>query len=765
MEIVAIFALFILLVIYIRKTNQLSEKILKLESEIYGLRNAVHSLQPAPKSAAEPGVERATQPAPAVSPTPPTSPPLAPRPQPLKPLPPARTREEWEALIGGKLLNRIGAFALILGVGFFLKYAFDNNLISETLRVLIGFVTGALLLLGGARFHKKGLAIFAQGLIGAGISIFYLSVYASFNFYHLVSQPVAFVLMALVTALTFFHGMKYDSLAVAVLGWAGGFLTPFLLSTGQANEVGLFTYIALLNIGLLAILLKKDAWVILEPLTLAATYLIYFTWQDKYYVEEKLLVAAFFLTVFWGLFYGLDVFRIIKATTSFEKIRQAVAGFNAFFYFIALYDIVDSQHHNWMSAVTLILGGVYFLTFLFLRQRQPDAILALQRYTLTAITLLVIATEIQFDDYQSVIFWSLEALALVWCGRHWKMRHVWQAALGLIGLALLRLFFTDGALAYSSLSSFSLLFNQRALAFLILSATLGVGAVLFKRIDDKNSELIQTLSHIAWSILFFILCTVETNDFFRRRLLEATGEVAGSLAFNRFMTWAAVWTIYSLPIVWLGLRQKILPIIYSGLAGFGLAIIMIAIQGIAFAPISQFTFALNWRAAVFVLVLAGSVVHALWLKANRQSHDWINDVLGILQVAIVLLFLDLLTGETRDIFKSAIFFLQQKAGDSGVSAKITQLQNLQQLALSGVWLFYSVALMVTGIWRRLQGLRVIAIALFGITILKIFIYDLSFLERLYRIFSFIGLGVILLAVSYLYQRYKAVIFDSTKSEK
>ncbi|MCI0699053.1 DUF2339 domain-containing protein [candidate division KSB1 bacterium] len=767
MEILLWLVLLIVLIAYIRKTNQLSEKILKLESEIYGLRNAVHSLQPASTPAAEPRAERAAQPAPAVSPTRATSPPIAARPQPqpsipLPSAPPSRTREEWEALIGGKLLNRIGAFALILGVGFFLKYAFDNNLISETLRVVIGFITGASLLFGGARFHKKGLAIFAQGLIGAGISIFYLSVYASFNFYHLVSQPTAFVLMALVTALTFFHGMKYDSLAVGVLGWAGGFLTPFLLSTGQANEVGLFTYITLLNIGLLAILLKKDAWVILEPFTLAATYLIYFAWQDKYYIEDKLFVTAFFLTVFWGLFYGLDVFRIIKGTTTFEKIRQAVAGANAFLYFVALNDIVDAQHHNWMSAVTLILGGVYFLTFLFIKQRQPDAILALRRYTLTAIALLVIATEIQFDDFQTGIFWSLEALALVWCGMHWKMRHVWQAALALSGLALLRLIFTNGALACSPLSSFSLLFNQRALAFFVLSATLGASAVLFKRIEEKNSGLIQNVLHGAWSVLLFILFTVESNDYFRRRLFEATGEIVTGLTFSRFMAWAAIWSAFSLPLVWLGFRRNILPIIWSGFGSLGLAIVMIAIQGITFEPIAKFTFLLNWRAAVFVLVIAATVIHTRWLSANRQSYNWAKDALGILQVAIVLLLLDLLTGETRDIFKKAIFYARQNAGDSEASARITQLQNLQQLALSGVWLFYSVALMVAGIWRRMQGLRIIAIALFGITILKIFIYDLSFLERLYRIFSFIGLGVILLAVSYLYQRYKAVIFDSAK---
>ncbi len=764
MVFLAILLLLVLLIVYIRKTNQLSEKIFKMEIELRGFRNAMHSFQSTPTPAAEPDAERAVPPAPVVSPAPSTPPPMTPLPaMPLPPMPPSRTREEWEALIGGKLLNRIGAFALILGVGFFLKYAFDNNWISETVRVLIGFAAGALLLFGGARWHKKGLAIFAQGLIGAGIAILYLSVYASFNFYHLVSQPVAFVLMSAVTALTFFHGLKYDSLAVAVLGWAGGFLTPFLLSTGQANEVGLFTYVALLDIGLLAILLKKESWVILEPLTLAATYLIYFTWQDKFYIEDKLLVTAFFLTIFWGLFYALDVYRTIQAAKIFENIRQVVAGGNAFLYFVALYNIVDDQHHTWMSAVTLLLGGIYLLTFLYLKQKQPEATVALRRHTLTAIILLVIATEIQFDDFQTAIFWSLEALALLWCGMNWKMRHIWQAALVLSGLALYRLIPVEGALNYSPIASFQLLLNQRALAFFVLCATFGAGAVLFKRIEDKNGELIQALLHGAWSVLLFVLFTVEANDFFRRRLFEASGDAADSLAFNRFMTWAATWTAYSLPLVWLGLRRKIPPLIYSGLGGLGLAILTVAIQGIAFNPISQFTFALNWRAVVFVLVIAGIAVHLRWLSAHRQSFGLASDVLGILQVALVLLMLVLLTGEMRDIFKRAIFLAQQGAGEAGASDQINRLQNLQQLTLSGVWLFYSVALMVTGIWRRLQGLRIISIALFGITILKIFIYDLSFLERLYRIFSFIGLGVILLAVSYLYQRYKAVIFDSAES--
>jgi uncharacterized membrane protein len=259
--------------------------------------------------------------------------------------------------------------------------------------------------------------------------------------------------------------------------------------------------------------------------------------------------------------------------------------------------------------------------------------------------------------------------------------------------------------------------------------------------------------------VIFILLTVESNDIFRQAMLDAAGEREASLSYNRFMTWAIIWAIYSLPLVWLGLRQRAPSLYGSGLAILGCAVITIAIQGISFAPIAQFTFAMNWRAAAFILVIACAVVQARWLNENRQNFPWSKDALGILQVAVVLLLLDLISGETRDIFQKAIFFLQQNAGVPDGAEKISRLQDLQQLALSGVWLFYSALLMVAGIWQRVQGLRLIAIALFGVTILKIFVYDLSFLERLYRIFSFIGLGVILLAVSYLYQRYKAVIFE------
>src|SRR5262249_26443392 len=103
----------------------------------------------------------------------------------------SRTRAEWESLIGGRLLDWIGASAIIIGIGSFLGYGYQNHWISPSLLVGIGALAGLALLAGGDLSFRKGYRIFCQGLIGSGISILYLSIYASFNYFHLQSQANA----------------------------------------------------------------------------------------------------------------------------------------------------------------------------------------------------------------------------------------------------------------------------------------------------------------------------------------------------------------------------------------------------------------------------------------------------------------------------------------------------------------------------------------------------------------------------------------------
>ena len=173
---------------------------------------------------------------------------------------------------------------------------------------------------------------------------------------------------------------------------------------------------------------------------------------------------------------------------------------------------------------------------------------------------------------------------------------------------------------------------------------------------------------------------------------------------------------------------------------------------------------MNSRALVLAAVVVAVAVQGRWLTGMRDAYEWINDVSSVLRVVVVLLILDVITAETRDYFQRDIFLLETRNDPSSPQQQISSLLNMQQLALSGVWLVFSIVVMGIGIWQRLREVRIVAFGLFGIAILKIFIYDLSFLEALYRIFSFIGLGVILLGTSYLYQRYKTVILGPDMKE-
>jgi hypothetical protein len=209
---------------------------------------------------------------------------------------------DWEQFMGAKLFAWIGGLALFLGVAFFVKYSFEHNLIPPELRVAIGFVVGACLLIGGVLLKRKENAVTAQTLCATGVLILYAVTFACRSYYHFrfFGLIPTFLLMTLITAVAFLLAVRLNAIVVAVLGIAGGFLTPVLLSTGQDHPLGLFMYIALLDIGLLAVT-QRQRWNVLPILGAIGTALMQFAWITTFFVPEKyfagnkvLLVIAVF---------------------------------------------------------------------------------------------------------------------------------------------------------------------------------------------------------------------------------------------------------------------------------------------------------------------------------------------------------------------------------------------------------------------------------------------------------------------------------------
>jgi len=190
--------------------------------------------------------------------------------------------------MGVKGFAWLGGFALFLGIAFFIKYSFDNNLISPAMRVAIGFITGLGLLGGGVLMSRKNFPALSQTLCATGVVILYAVTFACRSIYHFefFGQIPTFLLMALITAAAFVLAVRLDALVVAILGMLGGFLTPILLSTGEDNPLALFGYIAILDAGLILVALNKR-WHFLTALAALGTIILQIGWLGNFFVSGK----------------------------------------------------------------------------------------------------------------------------------------------------------------------------------------------------------------------------------------------------------------------------------------------------------------------------------------------------------------------------------------------------------------------------------------------------------------------------------------------
>ncbi|MDD5137112.1 MAG: DUF2339 domain-containing protein, partial [Candidatus Omnitrophica bacterium] len=172
-------------------------------------------------------------------------------------------KEDIESRIGLVWLNRIGLFALFLGVAFFLKYAFDNRWIGELGRVVLGLMAGSGMIVASEFTRRKNYDVISQGFHGGGVAILYLSIFSAFGFYHLIGAIPALAFMSIVTLYCGFWSTRTGWISSAVIAILGGFLTPFLIGPDKIGPGLLFSYVILLDVGVLFISIFKK-WEVLN---------------------------------------------------------------------------------------------------------------------------------------------------------------------------------------------------------------------------------------------------------------------------------------------------------------------------------------------------------------------------------------------------------------------------------------------------------------------------------------------------------------------
>src|SRR5438552_2257904 len=287
---------------------------------------------------------------------------------------PIRPPIDWEQFMGAKLFAWIGGLALFLGVAFFVKYSFEHNLIPPELRVAIGFVVGLSLLVGGVLLKREENAVTAQTLCATGILVLYTVTFACRSYYHFAFFGLipTLLLMTLITAVAFLLAVRLSAIVVAILGLAGGFLTPVLLSTGQDHPLGLFVYIALLDVGLLAVA-QRQRWNALPILGATGTALMQIGWigtffvPEKYFAGNKVLVVMAVFAGFQGLFlvavaWAKRTGKMNRELSSSALGLAAVAVFSAFY--LLPFQTLGQRPALLFSYIFLVDLGLLALTLL-----------------------------------------------------------------------------------------------------------------------------------------------------------------------------------------------------------------------------------------------------------------------------------------------------------------------------------------------------------------------------------------------------------------
>jgi uncharacterized membrane protein len=594
----------------------------ELTTRVYRMEQRLQMAVPAPAPSAPVRAEPATAVPLPVSPqqtAPP--PPIPPRPSIAAPV---RSQANLESRIGSHWLNRIGIAALLIGVSYFLKFAFDNNWIGPAGQISIGLVAGIAIVIWSERFRAKNYKAFSYSLKAVGIGTLYLSLWAAFHVYSLIPSSVAFAMMLVVTAATSAMALSQDAQILAAFALVGGFSTPVLLSTGQNREVALFTYVAILDIATL-VLVAFRPWRRLLVMSYIGTLILYLLWYWTFYNRGPLELTLAYASLFFAIF---AIAPLITLQPDGEHpilaaIPAVLAFVNAGVYFLEAYAMIQEVNKVNMAWFALALAAVYIFLSRLLHARKMAAGTSEILYYLhlaLAIGFITVAIPIRLDAHWITIGWFIEAGVLLWIANRIDSDFLNAFALGALVLGVTRL------LALDNFHTTQLIFNLRMATFGVAVAVLGAVAWFGAKREDETARTISAMAVVALNVLALIALSREVSDYYLRQMagVRSTGHQwrgayldYHNLEIARDFTYSALWMAYGAMLMIVGFVRRSAFVRWQALILIAVTIVKVFVY-----DVSQLDRA--YRIVSFIvlgaLLLAISFVYQRdWLKLSSRD--------------------------------------------------------------------------------------------------------------------------------------------------
>ena len=682
---------------------------------------------------------------------------------------------DLEKFIGENLLGKVAIGILVLGIGFFVKYAIDENWINQTARAGIGILCGGILIVLGhrTRIHFKA---FSSILAAGGISIFYFTIALAFQEYHLFSQNIAFIIMIVITIFSILIGFSYDRIELAAISLTGGFAAPFMISTGEGNYQVLFSYLLILVVAM-AWLAKKKSWNLIRILAFFYSVFVYGGWlmtKGLNIGHPEYRGALFFGTAFYLLFLAIHLFFILKRKREIKGLDVSLLLSTTLLYYAAGMSVFHCSHQEYKGVFTIIIAFLNLaLSWFLFRKYKLDARLIYLFLGLT-LTFITLAAPVQLQGNFITLFWSAEALLLFWLAYRSRI-FGFRAVAVLLQLLTLISLFIDWYDVYSiDTLTMPKYFVSKGFITGMFSGLSFLGIFYLAKRDSQAigiGKWTMQMTHykatlkIAIVLLFYLTGYLETSFQAISYFPENTTGAALACAFHLLYTgfWIHVFALRKN-------RIAQLTAIFAG--GFN---ILLYLCRICFFPFEEMrenfystgschvSFSIHYLSAALIILLLYDMRKLAFFAASplfkiRNGFSWIGTFVVVYLVSSEVLLHGLFFFTN---FPESNSQLYQLYSDIYHSAYL----QIIKAGFPVAWGMIAFSLLSFGIRKHAKHPRIIALALLAITILKLFIYDIKDVNAGGKIIAFILLGILLLVMSFMYQKIRNLILEDENNSR
>ncbi|MES2849178.1 MAG: DUF2339 domain-containing protein [Bacteroidota bacterium] len=663
-----------------------------------------------------------------------------------------RNNPDFEKFVGENLANKIGIAVLVLGIGFFVKYAIDQNWIKEAGRVAIGIGCG-IIMIGIAHYLRNTYRSFSSVMAGGGIAVFYFTIAFAFHEYNMFSQTTAFAIMVVITAFAVAIALLYDKIELAVIAVLGGFLAPFLVSNGSGNYIVLFTYLIILNIGILTISYFKK-WPLLHIISFFFTLIIFGGWLIDQLFGSKIMPyknALLFASSFYVIFIVIILVYNIRKQRPFKAFDFTLLMLVTFSYYFEGISILDEWNDGAYQGLFTIVMSVINLClawWLYVSHKGDKNLL----YLLIGLTLtfLSLAAPVQLHGHSITMFWAAEAVLVYWLHQKSKI-NIFKYSSSIVLIMMLISLLMDWSLANErSVSNLPVIFTnwQGIVTNIVAVISLSLYAFLLrKQTDDdyvigiRNRSAAIIMAILALLITYFSLIFGVNLHFSVVQYYDIPN------VYHQIITYGFIAILmlalkkikpFELPVTELVLVLAAFALyIFSTIATYNL------VDGVIQDQYATKHLYMHLLGDILLLYLFYELI-----KILRAREGGFTNGIGWLINILLLIFFSI---ECRHLYVS-IF-----AGEKSIYIYHAQYM---KAGLTIVWAIYSFVIIWLGMKHKYKTLRIISLSIFTLALLKLFLFDIRNISAGGKIAAFIMLGVLLLVISFMYQRLKKIIIDN-----